>query len=238
MTSATNNLAQLAMSATNGALLFNASDSTHGNELWISDSSGTRLLANISPDTDNEGSYPYWLTDWNGRAIFSADDNEHGYELWTSDGTDTGTRLLVDLVPGPDSSQPSNLMVLDGALYFFATQWDDLAVHEARTGEHQARGDYRSHAPSDLLDRNTPVTGTLCGATSALLGGKLYFGAGNTEHGFELWVSDGTAAGTHEVADINPGGDASPCDLTVMGNRLYFSADGSSWTWGSRALVD
>src|SRR5437588_11514631 len=45
-------------------------------------------------------------------------------------------------------------------------------------------------------------------------------------HGSELWKSDGTAAGTVLVKDINPGpGDGGGEGLTVMGNAAYFGAD-------------
>src|SRR5687768_2565328 len=37
-------------------------------------------------------------------------------------------------------------------------------------------------------------------------GGLTYFAAESANHGRELWVTDGTAAGTHEVVDINVGG--------------------------------
>uniref|UniRef100_UPI00056C1DDD hypothetical protein n=1 Tax=Microcystis aeruginosa TaxID=1126 RepID=UPI00056C1DDD len=41
----------------------------------------------------------------------------------------------------------------------------------------------------------------------------------------ELWKSDGTAAGTVLVKDINPGSSSSyPGSLTAVGNTLFFTA--------------
>lgn len=66
-------------------------------------------------------------------------------------------------------------------------------------------------------------------AATAQIDGILYFG-GNTEtHGFELWRSDGTEAGTYMIKDINPGAASStPLEFVVLDNVLYFSADDGS----------
>jgi ELWxxDGT repeat protein len=61
----------------------------------------------------------------------------------------------------------------------------------------------------------------------AVMNGFLYFTATSvTTNNFELWRSDGTLNGTQQVMDIAPGvNDSSdPQYLTVVGNRLYFSA--------------
>ena len=68
--------------------------------------------------------------------------------------------------------------------------------------------------------------------------GTLYFAASDGTHGTELWMSDGTAAGTTMVMDINPGpAGSSPRNLTVAGDILYFAAnDGTHGTelWALR----
>ena len=57
-------------------------------------------------------------------------------------------------------------------------------------------------------------------------GGTLYFGATDEIHGYELWRSDGTAAGTTLVQDIQPGPTPSnPDQLTAADGVLYFTAN-------------
>src|SRR5581483_9733466 len=63
-------------------------------------------------------------------------------------------------------------------------------------------------------------------------GPKLFFLAQDAQHGYELWKSDGTAAGTVLVKDINPGPMASvrtPANysrayLTNINGVVYFAA--------------
>jgi ELWxxDGT repeat protein len=56
--------------------------------------------------------------------------------------------------------------------------------------------------------------------------GTLYFSATSTAHGIELWKSDGTAAGTVMVKDINPGtASSSLAYFTNVDNILYFRAN-------------
>jgi ELWxxDGT repeat protein len=61
-----------------------------------------------------------------------------------------------------------------------------------------------------------------------VLGNTLYFVASDGAGGRELWKSDGSAAGTVRVKDINLDGDSYPSTLTVVGSTLYFSADDGS----------
>ena len=70
----------------------------------------------------------------------------------------------------------------------------------------------------------------------ATMNGVMYFAATDSADGTQVWKSDGTAAGTSMVADINGTAGANPGDLTVEGNTLFFvatdSADGAQ-VWKS-----
>lgn len=62
---------------------------------------------------------------------------------------------------------------------------------------------------------------------SAFLNGKLLFKAHSAAAGSELWVTDGTDAGTRLLKDINPGtGDATLQFFSSIGDgKVYFNAD-------------
>ncbi len=81
-----------------------------------------------------------------------------------------------------------------------------------------------SQAPHLLLDVNTTRSSDPSGPV--VIGATSYFSADDGIHGRELWKSDGTAAGTVLVKDVNPGGTGSnPSDLTNVNGTLFFTAD-------------
>ena len=59
--------------------------------------------------------------------------------------------------------------------------------------------------------------------------GDVFFTAFHPTLGRELWMSDGTTAGTSRVRDILQGaGNLNPADLTTFNGVLVFTADGAS----------
>jgi len=219
-----------------GTLYFSSTDLLTGDEPWLSDGTtrGTCLIVDLNPEVSDIGSDPDEFVALDNALVFTADDGVHGRELWRSDGTTNGTRLLADANPGAVSSNPNHLFVGKGGLYFFATDANGIQKFMRLAtvgGTVQALASLSPPAPSfpgrfGGCQQTTPV----------VLNGKIYFSAADGSSGQELWTTDGTVAGTHRVADINPGtADAFPCYLAVLGSRIYFAATGPSGTelWSS-----
>jgi ELWxxDGT repeat protein len=223
----------------NGTLYFTANDG-HGYELWKSagTTAGTVMVADINPNNINPGSGgPDHLTNVNGELFFEANDGIHGYELWKSDGTVAGTILVKDIYPGSrwvngyygnyyvvNSSSPSNLTNVNGELFFTAddgTHGTELWKSDGTTaGTSMVKDIYPGYFGGSVYPNSSNPR------QLTNVNGTLYFAANDGTHGTELWKSDGTAAGTTLVSDINPGNGASyPQNLTNVNGELFFTAN-------------
>lgn len=166
---------------------------------------------------------------YNGKLYFQASDNINGAELWSTDGTEAGTALVKDINPGNGSSNPQEFKVFNGKLYFQADNGVDTVKTELWVSDGTEAGTY-------MLKRiNTNNTASTLGSLPSGFtecNGKLYFRArdnGSSGTGDELWVTDGTEAGTHLVKDIWPGLESGyPSYLTSYNNKLYFAAGAST----------
>jgi ELWxxDGT repeat protein len=71
----------------------------------------------------------------------------------------------------------------------------------------------------------------------ATANGEIYFAGDDQTHGSQLWETDGTAAGTKMVAQLDVGNALySNSEITAIGNEIYFSADtpsGGEQLWES-----
>jgi ELWxxDGT repeat protein len=135
--------------------------------------------------------------------------------LWRIEGN-AGTRIAPP-VGAPELYVRSGVVGFDGTLYFLAQPQDD-----GRTWL------YRSDGSGSGIVALAPI-GEFYGPIDFQplgLDGKLYFTAATPELGEELWVSDGTAAGTHLFLDLREGAAGSgPLLLSVAAGRLFFAAD-------------
>ena len=206
-----------------GRITFPAKGEGTGRELWFSSQpfDAATVIADLYPGPT--GSEPYAIHPLiENDTVFSALDPNYGEELFFASATSREARLQKDIYPGPDSSYPFWSVALDGRVIFAAT--DPVHGRELwyidQQGQVGLLADIYTDAsvnPSSSLSQLTPV------------GDALYFVCNDIEHGAELWISDGSGAGTRLLKDIFPGqGSSAPEALTPLGNLVYFTAEDES----------
>jgi ELWxxDGT repeat protein len=193
-------------------MFFQATDGTHGEELWVTDgtAAGTHITKDLAPGSDSFAADGF--TAIGDDVYFDGTDG-----VYVSDGTTAGTHRVAAF----SDSHPKGFVAFGGRVWFTA----DTAGGD---GLYKTDG---TAAGTSLVKTINPAKGA--GAVNDLVvddlvvdGSTLFFQAdGGTGHGIELWSSDGTAAGTHELKDINPNGNSMPALGTVFGNDIYFVAD-------------
>ena len=68
------------------------------------------------------------------------------------------------------------------------------------------------------------LNGTGVAPETIVYNNRLYFEGTNGASGYELYSTDGTAAGTQLSANINNGGSSYPSEFCIFKNNLYFRA--------------
>ncbi|HEX8324023.1 MAG TPA: ELWxxDGT repeat protein [Tepidisphaeraceae bacterium] len=272
------------VTASNGLLYFVGSNAAAGVEPWRSDgtSAGTYLLKDLAPGNSHsavaaivgvngstllltyDGLYAtngttttsirsdvraitqtVTAVTLNSVALFNAYTSGGGSHLYRSDGTANGTYAVESL--SSLSYSPQALTLANGKAYFVG---------------------YTTPSVANLYKTDGTIAGTAA-ITQAVAGGtqsfiytysltgtdsRLYFSASDTVLGTEPFVSDGTAAGTKVLADLNttpynsdPGGpypgvfnrsnDVGKTQTATIGNIAYFgTADGSLWKTNGTAV--
>jgi len=160
--------------------------------------------------------YPSYLTEFNGQLFFRANNLPHGnnVELWAFDGA--VARLVADINPGTNGSDPSFLTADGNKLYFCASSgggsklWQYDPVNGATMSPGSAS---QANLAQDLFS----------------YGDQLYFRAarfgapGNI--GIELWKFDGA---TQTPLDLFAGsGSSYPQHFIEYDGLMYFNANGT-----------
>jgi ELWxxDGT repeat protein len=225
---------------------FAAATNGGGRELWRTDGTitNTRLVADINPAGSSN---PQQLTRSGSVLYFTANDGSNGAELWRTDGTTGGTRLLKDIFGGEPTlpytvdSGPVELTDVNGTLYFVANdgwRFDPSLTAEQNWELWKTDGTVTGTVRVKDLARHMQSTVGSVPRELTQVGTKLFFTARDLNfpdathssywsHGRELWVSDGTDAGTVLVKDIVLGeGDSNPTQLVNLNGTLYFAAGG------------
>ncbi len=176
------------------------------------------LVRDINTTPIGVSSDPAFLGALGGSTYLAATAGTHGVELWKTDGTNAGTVMVKDIEAGAGSSNPTNFVAVGSVAYFAATT--------------QASGTklWVTDGTSTGTRKVTDMAAGIIGFTPAVVGVLgariLITGAdGSTAYtGLYLWGSDGTAAGTVQLAGINFGPGVKPNGLAVASNgKAYFA---------------
>lgn len=195
-------------------LLFSNYDSEYHYELWKADVNlqNKALLKNIV--TYSQGSLASDIKLKLGNTWFFNGRDHRGGELWKTDGTETGTVLVKDINPGYLSSIIREIVAVDNTIYFIAR-----FTNENHNRLFKSDGTENGTIEMVLLSENQfPVNPQKLVATVD----KVFFWA---ENKYKLWVSDGTASGTH-IIQASPTTSEITTTLTSVGNKVFFTGNG------------
>lgn len=202
-----------------GELFFVAADEGGGFDLWKTDGSTTGTVKVF--EADDAGVYDMSnLTESNGNLFFSAYELATGNEIWMHDPTTSGTMLVSDINSVQDVYYgPQSLTDVNGTLFFSTYSNGEYNRELFKTDGTELGTMLVLDIDGDPLESSNPSQLTN-------IDGTLYFTAETPDDGVELYKSDGMAAGTLQVANLNPGSASSdPLELTSFDGDVFFSAD-------------
>lgn len=158
--------------------------------------------------------------------LFNANLPGSGRELTRANGAEVS--VIRDIIESDDSS-PRDFVSLNGLIYFFADNVDNL--NNKSFGElWQTSGTTFPISLTRSIKNIFPNNNSQASHLTAV-GNLLLFSATDQADNVELWQSDGTTDGTVLAWDINPNGSSYPEELTSVEtpifNALFFTADDS-----------
>lgn len=205
-------------------VIFSADDGTHGVELWKTNGTTTGLVQDIVSGAN--GSSPQQFVAFNNKLFFLTISGTFPliqYNLYLTDGT--GATLVKSFGVG-GFALLINSVIINNKIYFSAS---------SLTSGFELWSSDGTTAGTTVFDNINPVIGMgsnpfilpdflsfINGGNyhTHLYNGKIFFIADDGTHGAELWITDGTVAGTKMVTDLNPGADSSL--LTGSGSISWF----------------
>jgi ELWxxDGT repeat protein len=204
----------------NSQLFFRAYDAQEGLELWKSDgtASGTGMVKSIGFGQNDGCQGDFEIM--NGVLYFVGFNNQSGDEIWKTDGTDTGTVQVTDNL----SDEPRDLTAFGNMLLF--------TLNDGVNGTELWKSDGTEQGTSLLKDTDVAaMSGGLSHDTPKfeerffVLGNKAYFSVVNSQNDTQLWLTDGTTAGTKKLKSFGQS-DCVPSHFVSLGNQVLFGQCG------------
>lgn len=171
---------------------------------------------------------------WKNQVYFTATTPEAGKELWVSDGTKSGTRLLKDIYSGPESSSVSIIGKTGSSIFMLANSSEGQELW-ATEGSPESTRLVKKLGESAQIEKDTIYPGD---------DKRLFFNGAKITGSTDLWITDGTEAGTQPVMMNSD----YPYGAVFFRDRLFFSNRTSNngaelWvsngtTLGTNQLVD
>ncbi len=208
----------LGLSVVADELSFFAVDSLGNTGLWLAAPSGlnTRKIADLG-NLDNESLPDVAMLD--GVIYFSNHAAGVDSELYVSDGS-AGNVSLFENLNLAGSSTPMGFVHFNGGLIFSAEDYIN------------GRELWRTDGVSAIRVSDTVVPGESAPYGFRSFGEaedeRLYFSAGDSLKGVELWTSAATEASTQNVVNANISGSSSPSYLAAFDEDYAFIADGEA----------
>ena len=205
----------------NGTVFFPGSDGFSGVELWKTDGTqgGTVRVKDLNPGSANAGLGS--LTNVGGVLYFTGT-NGPVAGLFRSDGTSAGTVLVKAIgINAGDADHPQIVGVGNTA---YCIAYDAASGVELWKSDGTALG---TVLVKDIYPGDGPgIPSGNAGTGLVAIGSTVYFRAADATHGYELWKSNGTEAGTVMVRDINSAnfGGSTPASLANVDGTLFFRA--------------
>ncbi|HEX2971759.1 MAG TPA: ELWxxDGT repeat protein [Tepidisphaeraceae bacterium] len=207
--------------AVNDTVFFPATAQSHGTELWYASGSPLSMWQTLDIASGQESSSPTSLTAINGRLYFVAGSIAGGLEIWTISPATYQLTCITNLNgPLPDSN-PTCFTDVNGTVFFRAS--DPVHGTELWKTDGTRAG---TELVKDILPGSASAFPPNANQDQAVLDGKLFFSADDGIHGKELWMSDGTTAGTTMLKDIFPGAKGSePTSFISFAGSIFFIAN-------------
>lgn len=199
-----------------GLTLFAAQD---GDSLWVTDgtSAGTTQLlgSDVRPGADVK------FVELDGKAYFIAESPADEYRLWVTNGTAAGTQQVSDAL----AIYASPLLLAGNKLVFVAQ--DPVSGIEPWVSDGTAAGTSLlteiipgANSVASLLSSFNDLSANLAADNRLVFVGR----EADTNSNIDVWVTDGTPAGTSKLTDLNvPASAITLSSMVAYGGEVYFT---------------